>query len=151
MIFNQLNQLNQVLPSKGRIMALDIGSKRIGIAISDEDRFLATPKTILHRQSNQKDFTKIKQFIDENKISLIVVGWPLNMDETTSEMSKFVEKFCLNFNEFLEKKIPIFLCDERLTSYEAREIATSKLSRKKEFYDDIAASLILEGFLRQSH
>ena len=148
-IFNIKDHLNQEIPASGRIMALDVGSKRIGIAICDESRFLATPKLVLKRQSNLKDFAKIKDFINENKVQAIVIGLPINMDESESEMSQFVRKFSQNFDEFLEGKLPIFFFDERLTSFSARDFGNSKLSRKSEFCDDIAASLILEGFLWQ--
>ncbi len=148
MIFTDKNQLNQALPNSGRIMALDIGSKRIGIALSDESRYIATPKLILNRQSNEKDFAKIREFIEQNNVVATLIGLPLNMDESESEMSKFVRKFSDNLNLFLENKMPILLFDERLSSFEARQIASSPLSRKKEFYDDIAASVILEDFLQ---
>jgi RNase H-fold protein (predicted Holliday junction resolvase) len=63
-------------------------------------------------------------------------------------MTEFVQKFAKNLNEFLEDKLPIFLFEERLTSFEARDIAASRLSIKKtKFVDDIAASFILQHFL----
>ena len=147
-IFSSKQELNQVLPKLGRIMALDIGTKRIGIAICDETRFIATPKLVINRHSNIKDFAAINNFMIENQIVAIVIGLPINMDGTQSDMSKFVTNFSQNFDNFLNQKFPILLFDERLTSFEARQIASSSLSRKKEFCDDIAASLILEGFLR---
>jgi putative Holliday junction resolvase len=146
-IFSNKSQLNQAIPATGRIMALDVGSKRIGIATCDETRTIANPRLVLSRQSNLKDFAKISDFIHENRIIAIIIGLPLNMDGTPSKMSEFVSDFAKNFDEFLEKKFPILFFDERLTSFEAREIEASQLSRKKEFYDDIAASLILEHFL----
>ncbi len=148
MIFNNLSPVNQALPSKGRLMALDVGSKRIGIAISDESRFLATPKLILERLSNQKDFEKIKKFSEENQIVAIVIGRPLAMDGSAIPMTEFSEKFAKNFDDFLENKLPIFLFEERLTSFEARDVNASGVSRKKnKFIDDIAASFILQHFL----
>ena len=146
-IFSNKSQLNQAIPATGRIMALDVGSKRIGVATCDETRTIANPRLVLNRQSNLKDFAKINDFIHENRIIAIIVGLPLNMDGTPSKMSEFVSDFAKNFDEFLEKKFPILFFDERLSSFEAREIEASQLSRKKEFYDDIAASLILEHFL----
>lgn len=146
-IFSNKSQLNQAIPSLGRIMALDVGSKRIGIATCDETRTITNPRLVLSRQSNLKDFAKIKDFIAENKIIAIIIGLPLNMDGSPSEISKFVENFTQNLDDFLEKELPILLFDERLTSFAAREIEASALSRKKEFYDDIAASVILESFL----
>jgi putative Holliday junction resolvase len=149
MIFNISDQLNQALPAKGRLMALDVGTKRIGVAISDESRFLATPKLIINRLSNQRDFEKIAKFITENQVVAVIVGRPLNMDGSAIPMTEFCERFAQNLDIFLEKKVPIFLFEERLSSFEAREInASGGISRKKDkFIDDIAASIILQHFL----
>jgi len=149
MIFNISDQLNQALPAKGRLMALDVGTKRIGIALSDESRFLATPKLIINRLSNQQDFEKIVKFITENQIVAAIIGRPLNMDGSAIPMTEFCERFAQNLDIYLEKKFPIFLFEERLSSFEAREInASGGISRKKDkFIDDIAASIILQHFL----
>ena len=146
-IFSNKQQLNQVIPPIGRIMALDVGSKRIGIAACDESRIIASPKLIINRESNIKDFAKIQNFFKEGKFVAIIVGLPIHMDSSNSKMSEFVVDFTKNFDEFLEKKAPILLFDERLSSFEAREIAASQLSRKNGHYDDIAACVILEHFL----
>jgi putative Holliday junction resolvase len=148
MIFTDFNQVNQALPKSGRLIALDLGTKRIGIALSDETRFLATPKLILNRLSNVQDFAKIKNFIAENSVVAIVIGHPFQMDGSPQPMTEFAEKFAKNFDEFLEGKFPIFLFEERLSSSEAREFNSSPLSRKKnKFIDDIAASVILQHFI----
>ncbi len=148
MIFNNPNQVNQDLPAKGRIVAIDVGTKRIGLALSDESRFIATPKLVIARKSNQQDFEKIKKFIEENLVVAIVIGRPINMEGQITEMTKFSERFAEKFDEFLQKKFPIFLFEERLTSFEAKNIDASELSRKKgDFVDDIAASFILQHFL----
>ena len=148
MIFKITDQLNQAIPS-GRLMGLDVGTKRIGVATYDDSKLITTPQLVLNRQSNLKDFVKIKEFFDENKITAIVIGLPLAMNGEKSKMSEFVEKFTKNFDEFLAGKIPIYLFDERLTSFEARIFNDSQLSRKKnKFYDDISASLILRSFLQ---
>lgn len=145
-----MSQSIKSLPSKGKVMSIDVGTKRIGVASCDETRSISSPKFIINRQSNLKDFEVIKKFAYENSISAIVVGLPFTMDGGESEMSKFARNFAKNLENFLENKIPIFLFDERLTSFEAREFNASKLSRKnknKKFCDDIAASIILESFL----
>ena len=130
-------------------MAIDVGSKRIGIAKSDETRIIASPKLIINRLSNAKDFTKIFQLIAEYQISALVVGYPVNMDGSAIEISKFAQNFAENLNEFLENKFPIFLFEERLSSFEARTLGYNKISRnhKSKFVDDIAASIILQHFL----
>ena len=151
-IFNDLTNTNQEvlksLPKFGRLLGIDVGTKRIGISLSDASRFIATPKLIINRLSNQKDFFKIKEFILANQVCAIVIGRPINLDENQIPMTKFSEEFTKNLDQFLEEKFPIFPFEERLTSFEAREINASELSRKKnKFIDDIAASFILQHFL----
>ena len=147
-IFRNSDQLNQALLPRGRFLGLDVGTKRIGLAISDESRFIATPKLIINRLSNLKDFEKIKKFIEENLAVGIVIGRPVNMDGSQIAMTEFCERFAKNLDDFLENKFPIFLFEERLSSFSAREANVSELSRKKnKFVDDIAASFILQHFL----
>jgi len=151
-IFNDLENTNQVLSKSGRLLGIDVGTKRIGIAVSDASRFIATPKLIIARQSNAKDFEKIKQLIEEYEVVGIVAGLPISMDGVEGEMTHFSREFTANLDEYLTGKFPIFFFDERLTSFEAREFGFSKISRQRansryRYIDDIAASLILQGFL----
>ena len=151
MIYNTLNQLNQALPAKGRIMALDVGTKKIGVAISDIDRNIASPKLTILRKSNQKDFVVLEEFIRESNIVGIVIGLPLNMDETESKMSEFVRRFADNFDKFLPN-LPIGFCDERLSSFAAEDILNEKIpvknNKKKMLVDQIAAAVILNLALK---
>jgi putative Holliday junction resolvase len=153
MFFNNPKQLKQVLPNNKCLMALDLGTKRIGVATSDKSGFIATPRFILKRRSNEKDFAIIKEFIVQNQIAGIVIGRPVAMDESPIAMTKFSEKFAEKFDEFLERKLPIIFFEERLTSFEARSVnllpvhCKTLLRKKNKFIDDIAASLILQHFL----
>lgn len=125
-------------------MALDVGTKRIGIATCDATRLISTPRMIINRLNNANDFAKIKQFAVENEIVGIVIGLPVDYADTC----KIIKNFATNLDDFLEKKIPLTLFDESFSSFEAREIHASPLSRKKnKFVDDIAASVILEHFI----
>lgn len=156
-IFNELkntnqDSLNKSCPRKGRLLGIDVGTKRIGLALSDETQFIASPKLILNRQGNLPDFVRIKEFLEENKVVGIVIGLPVQMDDSEIPMTIFAQNFATKLDEFLKQKLPIFFFDERLTSFEARDLATSKLSRRNnkirsKFVDDIAASLILQGFI----
>lgn len=146
--------ISQITEKKsGRILGIDLGTKRIGLAVSDETLSISTPKNILFRQNNFSDFEKILEIISEYKITAIVLGYPLHLDKSVIEMTVISEEFAKKLDELLEKKLPIFLFEERLSSFEARAIAKSGLSRKKSrgrnhnFVDDIAASLILQHFL----
>lgn len=149
MIYKDIQKLNQDLPQKGRLMGLDVGTKTIGVAISDASWIVSNPKLTIKRQSNQKDFLVIKKIIEENSIKAIVVGLPLNMDGSESKMSEFVRKFADNLDMFLQDFKIIFF-DERLSSFAAEEImleAKTKNNQKKKLIDQIAASVILQGAL----
>lgn len=153
-VFNISNHLNQdykqYLPKKGKLLAIDVGTKKIGIATCDETRFLVTPKSIIKRQGDEKDFTKIKDFIHQNYIVAIVVGRPLQMDGAITQMTIFCEKFAKNLDIFLGEKLPIFLFEERLSSFEAKMVNNSSLvKRHGKNIDDIASSIILEHFLEE--
>lgn len=149
MILKNLEQLNKFLPKKGRIMAIDVGSKRLGVALADDSRFIASPKLVINRKNNQKDFAKIDEFINQNQVSTIVIGLPIHMNGAEHEMTEFCRNFATNLDDFLQNKLPIFLFEERLTSFEARNMEIADLSRgkKNKFIDDIAASFILQHFL----
>lgn len=151
-VFNISNHLNQDykqhLPKKGKLLAIDVGTKKIGIATCDETRFLVTPKSIIQRQGDEKDFAKILEFIQQNFIVAIVVGRPIRMDGAITQMTLFSEKFAKNLDVFLEKKLPIFLFEERLSSFEAKMIDSSgSLKRHGKNIDDIASSVILQHFI----
>jgi putative holliday junction resolvase len=147
MIYNDLKQLNQDFPNKGRLLGLDVGTKTIGVAVCDGDWLVANPRLTIYRKGGKVDFLAIKNFIVENKIVAIVVGLPLNMDGTKSAMSEFIRKFALGLDEFLEDFKIIFF-DERLSSFAAEELLESgqvKNNLRKGKIDQIAASVILQG------
>ena len=139
---------HKTMPSQGKLLGIDVGTKRLGLAVCDELRFLTTPKKIINRQSNEKDFAEIARIFIEEKALAIVMGFPINMDGTFNEMSRFTQKFADELDKFLHEKVQIFFADERLTSFEAKEISHSLASRKKQkHFDDIAASVILRDFI----
>jgi len=145
MIYNNLKQLNQDLPHKGRLLGLDIGTRTIGVAICDGDWLVANPKITIARRGGMKDFLAIEKIIGEHKIVAIVIGLPINMDESESQMSKFVRKFAGGLDEFLGSAKIIFF-DERLSSFAAEELMDSggaKNNQRKGLIDQIAASVVL--------
>lgn len=148
MIIKDHISFHKMLPSQGKLLSIDVGTKRLGIAICDESRLIVTPKRIIERKSNEKDFHEIKKMIEENQVIAIVIGLPINMDGTLNDMSRFSEKFANDFDKFLDEKMKIFFADERLSSFEAKLIALELRSRKKQkHHDDIAATIILQDFL----
>ena len=134
-----------------RIMGLDYGSKTVGVVISDELLLTAQGTEIIRRNEEnklRKTLARIEQLIQEYGVEKIVLGLPLNMDETVSERSQL----CLEFKDKIERRtgIPVDMLDERLTTVEADEImdeAGIKGKKRKEYVDMIAAQIILQDYL----
>lgn len=135
-------------PAKGRIIALDLGTKRIGAAVSDELQILARPLYTIKRESWKKLLQKIKDVLAEFDAVALVLGLPYNFDGTESEMSAEARRLAKNFSLSLE--VPVFFQDERATSWEARGRLWQQGANHKEMLakvDSEAASIILTDFL----
>ena len=133
-----------------RIMGLDIGSRTIGIAISDELGITAQGLKTLRRKSMEEDFEEIATIIRQFEIEKIVVGLPTNMDGTLGIQAEKVLKWLEALKDRIE--IPVATWDERLTTVGAsRVLLEADLSRKKrkKVIDKVAAVLILQGYLDQ--
>ncbi|SFC19014.1 Holliday junction resolvase RuvX [Butyrivibrio sp. YAB3001] len=134
-----------------RIMGLDYGSRTVGVAISDELLLTAQGKEIIRRKEEnklRKTLARIEELIQEYGVEKIVLGLPLNMDESISERSEL----CLEFKEKIERRtgLPVIMWDERLTTVEADEImdeAGIRGKQRKEYVDMIAAQIILQDYL----
>ena len=131
-----------------RYLAIDYGVKHTGLAICDAAETVASPLTVIE---GQKDLLrKIKDVVEAENVEAIVLGLPLNMDDTVGSQAKLV----FQFGEQLEKvlDIPVHFQDERLSTFGADEkLAAAELSikKKKTRLDAIAAAEILEAFLEQ--
>jgi putative pre-16S rRNA nuclease len=131
-----------------KVLGLDIGEKRIGIAISDELGYTAQGIKVLNRSGSDEDLEVIKELIREAKASEVVVGLPKNMDGSLGEAAQKVLSFAKKMEEYLS--VPIILWDERWTTAEAtRLLVEADLSRTKrrKVVDKLAAVLILQGYL----
>jgi len=129
-----------------RVIGLDVGSKRVGVAISDELGVLATPRGAIHRQSYNKDAAAISALVEEFAAERIVVGLPLGLSGTPTNQTRRVEQFA----EMLASRVsvPVELWDERLTTVAAQLIVPSdRASRQTGYLDAVAAALILQGHL----
>jgi putative Holliday junction resolvase len=135
-------------------MGLDYGSRTVGVAISDELLLTAQGKEIIRRKEENKlrrTMARIEELIQEYNVEKMVLGLPLNMDQTPSERSEL----CLEFKDKLERRtgIPVVMWDERLTTVEADEImdeAGIRGRERKEYVDMIAAQIILQDYLDNS-
>ena len=137
-----------------KILGIDYGRRRIGLAISDEAGFLARPLDPYQRtHSLRKDLEYLARRAREFEAGTIVVGLPLNMNGSKGEMAVEVEEFVGRLQELMKMTVVVF--DERLTSSEAeRVLLEGNVSRRdrKRLRDGLAATLILQGYLdSQSH
>ncbi len=136
-----------------RIMALDVGDKRIGLAISDLMGWTAQPLYTLHRTCEQEDLQKIKKTVLEYKPKVIVIGLPKNMDGSIGFQGDKTMEFAEKLKNILSEDIPIVFQDERLTTKSARNVmnmAGTKKKNKKNMVDTIAAVFILETYLMKN-
>jgi putative Holliday junction resolvase len=132
----------------GRILGLDIGKHRIGVAVSDPLGFTAQPVTVWIGLDEKAFVTQIQQMIRDLKVERIVIGHPLTLRGEKGTMAKRIERLASRLKERL--KIPVILWDERLTSVQAQRILKSmdiEPSRKKEIVDAMASMLILQNYL----
>ena len=130
-----------------QILAFDYGTKHIGVAVGQTITRSSSPLTILNVQQEGPDIWRtIVQLVEEWKPDRLLVGQPLNMDGTPSEMMKKVNKFYIKLQA--ETKIACELVDERLTSFEAKQLLEpdSKFTR----IDDLAAKIFLDNWMEHN-
>jgi putative holliday junction resolvase len=131
-----------------RILGLDVGSKRIGVAVTDALGITAQGLETIQRRNKRTDLAQLEELIREYAVAEIVVGYPLRMSGSTGTQSAKIEEFAAE----LRKKfpIPVHLWDERLTSAEANRLLREtemSIRRRAEVVDRMAAVLILQNFL----
>lgn len=132
----------------GRVMALDVGTKTIGVAISDPTRMLASPSHTVKRQSVRADTAELAELVREREIEVIVVGLPLELDGTEDRSARLARQVGEALRELTE--LPVHYVDERFSSVDAeRQLIAARVSRarRKQVIDQQAAVLILQSFL----
>lgn len=135
---------------KERVLALDVGDKRIGVAVSDPFFLFATGLKVIIRVNDNKALEEIKEICQTYKIKKIVVGLPYNMDGTIGAQAKKTVKF----TEKLENDFEIIYRDERLTSFEAEEMLkkeNKKYTKNKGLVDIKAACIILQSYIGEQN
>ncbi len=141
----------------GRILALDIGDRRIGLAISDPLGLTAQPLFTLHRTTMRADLKSVSRFIRQHSIATVLVGHPLHADGTASPQAAKAEAFAAALRQ-AHPALSHHLLDERLTTREAHQLldatAHTRLANgrharlnRKDRIDQVAATLILQSFL----
>ena len=135
-------------PEKGRLMSLDLGTKKVGIAVSDELQFTVRGVCTVKRQSWKKFSQVINSYLADFDAKALVIGLPYNFDGTESEMSENARNIARKFARSIE--IPVYLHDERVSTYEARgNLWELGLNNKqvRQRLDSEAAAIILEDFI----
>jgi len=133
------------LPTHGRILAIDPGTKRVGVAVCDESQMISRAVGIIERSSWKKLLTAVKSHLSEYDAAALVVGLPYNFDGTESEMSHEARNLTSKFRLSLD--IPVLMQDERGTSYEARGRMWAAGEDHAARVDAEAAAIILADFL----
>jgi putative Holliday junction resolvase len=131
-----------------RVLALDVGERRIGVALSDPLKMLATPLATVNRVNEPDDLREISRLVDDNEVSEIVVGLPLSMSGRKGDQARLVEKFSKVLAEAVD--VPIRLVDERLSSVQAERFISDSGGRPSENrarVDATAAAIILQAYL----
>tara|TARA_Y100001936_G_scaffold71025_1_gene70142 strand:+ start:727 stop:1140 length:414 start_codon:yes stop_codon:yes gene_type:complete len=132
-----------------RALGVDLGEKRIGIAVSDSNGKVATPlQVIIRSKSIKQDHKKICELVDEWEVDIVVVGMPYSLNGSKGLAAKTVEKEVKELSSALE--VPVATQDERLTTaMAAKELAIQGLDSKKQrkVIDQVAASVILQSWL----
>ena len=143
---NTIEEFKNKITKKSRLIGLDLGSKRIGIAICDEYQSIATPFKTLQKDNFNKFLDELKLIIKENNIEGIVVGNPINMDGSLGPSSQSIKDICINIVKNI--KVPLCLWDERLSTVGAFNLSSQldvNVSKKVKNIDKNAAAFILQG------
>lgn len=131
-----------------KIMAVDFGDARTGIAVCDRTEFLASPIGVIHDYNFDSTVNKVAVAVTEYDVKKVIVGHPLNMNGTRGERAEKCELFAEKLKALVE--VPVMLWDERSTTVSAHQILSETQTfgkKRKEVVDAVAATLILESYL----
>ena len=141
-----IEDFKKSIEKKSRLLGIDPGKNRIGIAISDEDKLVSTPLKTIFKKNNSNFINEIQTIIEENNIKGIVVGNPINMDGSKGPSAQSAEDFSKYISNNVS--IPVTMWDERLSSQGAFNLSSNldvNISKKVNKLDQNAASFILQG------
>ena len=143
-----IEEFEKKIDKKSRLLGVDPGKKRIGIAISDENKIIATPYTTIIKNNFSDLLIQINKIIKENDIKGIVIGNPINLDGSNSQSSQSAKDLTINLSKNIA--IPITMWDERLSSRGAFNLSNDlniNTSKKISKLDENSAAFILQGAL----
>ena len=148
MILNNALELREATPPGARLMGLDVGTKTIGLALSDTRRVIATPLETIRRRRFREDMVRLFALIDAHKVGGLVIGLPLTLAGADGPRTQSVRQFARNL--VVLRDLPVAFWDERLsTAAVTREMIAADLTRNRrsEIVDRVAAAYILQGCL----
>lgn len=133
----------------GKLLALDVGLARIGVAVCDPLRLAVRPLTVIHRGSRREDFAQLAKLVAQEAVVAMICGLPLNMDGSEGPQAKTVRKWAgrlaYAMRAILGSSLPVIFWDERLSTYAAQELQS--LGRHAAAEDAAAAAVILQSYL----
>lgn len=136
----------QEFPGRGRLLAIDPGERRIGVAVCDEMQLLAKPLTVIVRRSRAEDFDRLARVAAEQQVVGLVAGHPLNADDSEGSQGRTAARFAHRLAASLG--LPLVLWDEHGTSQAAAErLAHASKRRRQSSLDAEAAAVLLQDFL----
>ena len=141
-----IDEFKNKITKKSRLLGLDLGSKRIGVAICDDRQLIATPFRTINKESSGQFINELKLIIKENNIEGIIVGNPINMDGSLSPGSQSIKDVSKNILKNID--LPLCFWDERLSTVGAFNLSSQldvNVSKKVKNIDKNAAAFILQG------
>ena len=136
------------MESKGKIMALDLGEKRIGVAISDATRTIAKAYTVLSRKSRKEDYQRYAKIITDEKVTLLVMGLPVPLSGVEGQRAAWVRNYTAELARYIET--PIEYWDESFSTKQAEASLRARGKRGKQVkqrVDEVAAAFILQDYM----
>jgi putative holliday junction resolvase len=130
---------------RGRSLCLDVGERRIGVAVSDEEGWLASPLAVLERRGAARDYARIAALVGEQEGQRVVVGLPRSLDGGIGPQARRVQRWTTRLQEHLA--VPILYWDERYSTAEAARRLAERPARRQPGIDAAAAAVILQDFL----
>lgn len=133
----------------GRVLALDVGEKRIGVALSDPLQMIARPLTVIQHASRAADLAAVRALVSEHQVVLIVCGYPLSLDGSEGTQAKWVRRFAEELAQGGDA--PLELWDESYSTVEAEQVMQTNRRasprERRQWVDAVAAAVILQSYL----
>ena len=141
-----IEDFKKSIGKKSRLLGIDPGKNRVGLALSDENKVVSTPLKTIFKKNNSNFLDEIKEIIVENNVKGIIIGNPLNMDGSSGPSAQSAKDFANYISNNVS--IPVSMWDERLSTQGAFNLSSNldiNVSKKVDKLDENAASFILQG------